>query len=52
MEIDCGRLIECFAITPSVNLSWVKTTKGTLYYFQVAWGFWYIQLIFSKKHNT
>ena len=45
MEIKFGKLIECIAISPNLNLSWVKFSKGTIYYIQFAWIRWYIQLV-------
>ncbi len=44
MRIKTGKLVECFAILPSLNLSWVRTTKMTIYILQFAWLYWYIEL--------
>ena len=48
MEIKFGKLIECIAISPNLNLSWVKFSKGTIYYIQFAWLFWYITFATKK----
>ena len=49
MNLKFGKLIECIAITPNFNISWIQVTKGTIYYVQIAWLRWYISLIINKK---
>lgn len=49
MEIKRGKLIECFAITPNLNLSWMRFQKETAYYIQLAWLRWYIELVINVK---
>lgn len=44
MKLTTGRIIEGFAILPSLNLSWVRTPKGTIHFLQLAWLYWYIQV--------
>lgn len=44
MKIKTGRLIECFVFLPTLNLSWVRTLKGNIYFLQFAWLYWYIQV--------
>lgn len=44
MKIKTGKLIECFAFLPSLNLSWVRTCRGTIYILQFGWLYWYIQV--------
>lgn len=41
-------MIECFAITPNINLSWVKLIGTNIYYLQFAWLFWYITFATKK----
>ena len=49
MEIKRGKLIECFAITPNFNFSWMRFQKGAVYYIQLAWLRWYINLVINVK---
>ena len=44
MKITTGRAIECFVFTPSLALSWVRISKGNIYFLQFAWLYWYIQI--------
>lgn len=44
MKIKTGKLRECFAFLPSLNLNWVRTSKGTIYILQFGWLYWYIQI--------
>ena len=44
MKIKTGKLIECFAFLPSLNLSWVRTCRGTIHILQFGWLYWYIQV--------
>lgn len=44
MKIKTGKLIECFAFLPSLNLSWVRTCRGTIHILQFRWLYWYIQV--------
>ena len=39
-----GHLVECFAILPSINYSWMMTNKGKVWEFQFAWLFWYFTI--------
>lgn len=48
MTIKIGKLTECFAILPTLNLNWFKTSKGTIYYLQLGWIFWYIDITMNK----
>lgn len=48
MEIKKGKLIECFAVTPNINVSWIKLTDTNVYYIQFAWLFWYITFATKK----
>lgn len=50
MRITTGKLTECFAFLPSLNLSWVRTSKGNIYFLQLAWLYWYIQIC-QKNFN-
>ena len=49
MELKRGKLIECFAITPNFNFSWIKFQRGTVYHIQLAWLRWYINLVLMKN---
>ena len=42
MEIRKGKMVECFAVTPNINVSWLKITGTSVYYIQFAWLFWHI----------
>lgn len=42
--ITAGKIFECFAFLPSLNLSWMRTTKGNIYILQFAWLYWYIEV--------
>lgn len=44
MKIKTGRLFRYFIFTPSLNLSWVRTARGNIYFLQFAWLYWYIQI--------
>ena len=44
MKITAGKIFECFAFLPSLNLSWMRTTKGNIYFLQFGWLYWYIEL--------
>lgn len=44
MKIKTGRLVECFAFLPSLNLHWMRTLKGTIHTLQFAWLYWYIDV--------
>ena len=44
MKIKKGRLNECFAFIPSLDLSWVRTHKGHIYILSLAWLYWYIEI--------
>ena len=48
MEIKKGKMVECFAVTPNVNVSWIKLTDTNVYYIQFAWLFWYITFATKK----
>ena len=48
MKIKTGKLRECFAFLPTLNLNWIETSKGVIYYLQLGWAFWYIQLTINK----
>ena len=50
MEIKKGKMVECFAITPNINLSWIKFSGTNIYYLQFAWLFWYITFA-TKRLN-
>lgn len=50
MKIKRGKLIECFAITPNFNFSWMRFPKGTVYHIQLAWLRWYITLVINEKY--
>ena len=50
MKIKRGKLIECFAITPNFNFSWMRFQKGAVYYIQLAWLRWYINLVINEKY--
>lgn len=44
MKIKTGRLTECFAFLPSLNLNWARFHKGNVYFLQFGWLYWYIQV--------
>jgi len=44
MKIKAGKLRECVAFLPSLNLSWVRTFKETIYIIQFGWLYWYIEV--------
>lgn len=44
MKITAGKIFECFVFLPSLNLSWVRASKGNIYFLQLAWLYWYIQV--------
>lgn len=44
MKITAGEIFECFVFLPSLNLSWVRASKGRIYFLQLAWLYWYIQV--------
>ena len=48
MTIKIGKFKECFAFLPALHLNWSETSKGTIYYLQLGWAFWYIQIIINK----
>lgn len=50
MEVRLGKLIDCFAITPNFNFSWIKFSEGTVYYIQLACLRWYITLVINEKY--
>ena len=47
---DCGYLIECFCITPSINFNWMHKTNTTpmSWELQFAWFFGIFQLVMLK----
>ena len=54
MKITVGKLAECFAFLPSLNLSWIRTSIGTIYFLQFGWLYWYIQVqqdFYKKKQQ-
>lgn len=48
MRIKIGKLRECFAFLPTLHLNWIETPKGMIYYLQLGWAFWYIQITINK----
>jgi len=44
MKITAGKIFECFVFLPSLNLSWVRVSKGNIYFLQFGWLLWYIQV--------
>lgn len=52
MKIKTGKLKECFVFLPALHLSWIETPKGTIYYLQLGWIFWYIQITISNLLNS
>lgn len=49
MEIKKGKMVECFAVTPTINVSWIKFPDTNVYYLQFAWLFWYINFAYKKS---
>ena len=48
MEIKTGKLVECIAFLPSLYLNWIETSKGMIFYLQLGWIFWYIEITVNK----
>lgn len=48
MEIKKGKLVECFVVTPTINVSRIKYSDTNIYYIQFAWLFWYITFATKK----
>ena len=43
MKITKGKIFECFVL-PTLNLSWVRASKGNIYFLTFAWLYWYIEV--------
>ena len=48
MKIKTGKFNKCFGFLPTLYLIWIKTSKGTIYYLQSGWAFWFIQITINK----
>ena len=45
MEIKKGKMVECFAVTPNINVSWLKFNSTNVYCIHFVWLFWYITFV-------
>lgn len=44
--VNCGHLVESFAIFPCISLNWMHKTNSTplSWEFNIAWFFWYFSI--------
>lgn len=43
MKTTIGKVTECFVFLPTLSLSWLKSSKGNVYFLELAWLVWYIE---------
>lgn len=47
MKVRYGKLNDCFAIIPHIDIKWIFHSQFKLYYIQFAWLLWCEEIIIS-----